>query len=102
MVVLLSAQTLPINPDGATPTLTTDQIWKGMLVKCRKPQLFVEPMSHCDILHEDEKGLTRRVTFKEGMGPPSGTVEERVEYYEPMKVRYSVLLFNSSAFCRTN
>lgn len=65
MVVLYQSQTLPINPSGAQPELNTTQFWEVMLLKCRKPQLFVGAMSDSEILEETETVIKRNVTFKE-------------------------------------
>lgn len=35
------AATRPINPPGAEPVLTEQQVWKALQIKARKPQQFV-------------------------------------------------------------
>lgn len=65
MVVLYQSQTLPINPSGAEPVLTVPQFWEVMILKCRKPQLFIEAMSASEVLEETEQFIKRTVTFKE-------------------------------------
>lgn len=56
------------------------------MLKCRKPELFVTPMSTSSVLEETETFLKRSVTFKEGMGPPSGKVIEDLQIRAPWKV----------------
>lgn len=65
MVVLCQSQTLPINPSGAEPVLTVSQFWEVMILKCRKPELFVTAMSASEVLEETENLIKRTVTFKE-------------------------------------
>lgn len=86
MVVIKISRTAVINPAGVTPVLTVEQIWEGLVEKCRKPQSFVPLMEDCQILREDENGLTRLLTFKNGWGPPGGKAEEDIRYYSPMRV----------------
>ncbi|KAL6718148.1 hypothetical protein ACLMJK_004235 [Lecanora helva] len=88
MVVLYQSQTLPINPSGSTPTLTLPQIWEVMQLKCRKPELFVEPMSSSEVLMETPSYMKRIVVFKEGMGPPGGKVTEELQIRKPWKVDF--------------
>ena len=64
MVVLLQSQTLPINPPGAEPVLNSAQVWEAMLLKCRRPQDFLTPMSDSEVLEETETLIRRSVTFK--------------------------------------
>jgi len=87
MVVIYASSTQPINPSPKSQrVLTVPEIWKGLIIKCRKPQLFVAEMSDCEVLEENAKGMKRLVTFKEGMGPPAGKTHEDIVYFEPMQV----------------
>lgn len=86
MVVLYQSQTHPVNPSNASPTLTRTELWQVMQLKCRKPQLFVAPMTACDVLEETDTFMKRAVTFKEGMGPPGGRIVEDVDIRGPWKV----------------
>ena len=65
MVVLIQSQTLPFNPPGAEPLLNTAQIWEALLLKCRKPQDFLSPMSGSEVLEETDTLIKRNVTFKQ-------------------------------------
>lgn len=86
MVRVLQSQTFPINPPGAEPVLSIEQFWEVIKIKCRSPQLFIPAMASCSVLEENEKGLSREVIFKEGMGPPSGKVIEDLTFFKPWKV----------------
>lgn len=65
MVLLIQSQTLPFNPPGAEPVLDKSQIWEALLLKCRKPQDFLFPMSGSEVLEETETLIRRSVTFKQ-------------------------------------
>lgn len=86
MVILYQSQTCPINPPSASPILNIDEFWEVMMLKCRKPELFVEPMSGSKVLEENSTFMKRSVTFKEGMGPPGGEVIEDLQIRKPWKV----------------
>ena len=86
MVVLYQSQTYPINLPNASPILTLAEVWKAMQVKCRKPELFVAPISACEVLEETDSFMKRTVTFREGMGPPGGKVVEDMDIRAPWKV----------------
>ena len=87
MVILYQSQTLPINSPSASPTLSIDQVWEVMLLKCRKPELFVAPISGSVVIEETPTFMKRSVTFKEGMGPPGGEVIEELQIRAPWKVK---------------
>lgn len=86
MPTLTQSQTIPINPSSSTPQLTLSEIWEVLLLKCRKPQLFVAAFSSCTVLDETPTSMKRRAVFKEGMGPPGGEVVEDLEIRGPWKV----------------
>ncbi|KAM0799765.1 hypothetical protein BDR22DRAFT_806865 [Usnea florida] len=88
MVVLYQSQTSPVNPPNASPVLTLAQVWEVMQIKARKPQLFVAPISACEVLEENESFLKRVATFTEGMGPPGGKITEDVDLRAPWKVDF--------------
>lgn len=82
------AYTEPINPPGATPVLTRDQIWKGLQRKIRKAQDFVPIIVGTDVLAEKDNEVVRVAHFKERDGIPAGDVKEVCKSYYPTKVRY--------------
>lgn len=87
MVILYQSQTLPINSPSASPTLSIDEMWEVMLLKCRKPELFVAPMSGSAVIEETPTFMKRSVTLKEGMGLPGGEVIEELQIRAPWKVK---------------
>lgn len=86
MVVVNCAYTEQINPEGASPILTRDQIWKGLQRKIRRAQDFVAPIESCDVLEEKENEVVREAHFKEFMGQPAHSVKEVCKSYPPTKV----------------
>lgn len=93
MVTINCAYTEQINPAGATPVLTRDQIWKGLQRKIRKAQDFVPIITGCDVLEEKENEVIREAHFMERPGVPASSVREVCKSYYPTKVRlrYEVL-----------
>lgn len=80
MVVINCAYTEQINPSGASPVLTRDQIWKGLQRKIRRAQDFVPIISACEVLEDKGDEVTRVATF------PDTTVKEVCKSYYPTKV----------------
>jgi hypothetical protein len=85
MVRILQCQTFPINPHGAEPALSVEQVWEVLKIKSRSPQRFIPAINSSNVLEENEAGLTRKVEFKQGMGP-GGPVVEDITFFEPWKV----------------
>lgn len=51
-----------VNPPGAEPRLSEEQVWKGLELKARQPENFVAAISSCDIL--SDTGDKVRWTFE--------------------------------------
>lgn len=64
MVAINLAYTAPINPAGATPVLSEDQIWAGLKRKVRHAQEFVPVIVACEVLSEEGNTVVRQATFK--------------------------------------
>ncbi|SMQ50741.1 unnamed protein product [Zymoseptoria tritici ST99CH_3D7] len=86
MVVINCAYTEQINPAGATPVLTRDQVWNGLQRKIRKAQDFVPIITGRDVLEEKENEVTREAHFKERPGYPAHSVKEVCKSYFPTRV----------------
>ncbi|KAH7008555.1 hypothetical protein EDB80DRAFT_840907 [Ilyonectria destructans] len=76
MVVLNLAYTAPVNPLGAAPTLTQDQVWAGLKLKALRPQEFVPAIATCEIVSEEAH---------EGDQAP---VKETCYHYAPNRVEF--------------
>lgn len=91
MVTINLAYTAPINPAGATPTLTPPQVWAGLQRKVRAAHEFVPLISACTVLSESEAGaegnhtITREVVFK---SQPDKPVREECVHYAPCRVDF--------------
>lgn len=98
---IYSSATWPVNPPGASPVLTREQLWNGLEVKAHDPRDFV-PITACTVIeNRGEQGITRRVKFVPNAGPPTsnGEATEVVTYYKPVKVSSSA---SYAAFLNTN
>lgn len=89
MVNIHCAYTEPINPSGASPTLSRDQVWRGLQRKIRKAQDFVPVIEGTDVLEEKENEVTRVAHFKGAEGKPGHQVKEICKSYYPTKVSWS-------------
>ncbi|GAA5841958.1 hypothetical protein JCM9279_003169 [Rhodotorula babjevae] len=72
------AATRPVNPPGASPALSADQLWAGLGIKARDPTRFVPAITACRVVEETEDKVTRIVRF--GDGPE---VKEEVHFFPP-------------------
>ena len=86
-VTIYCAYTEKINPDGASPVLTQDQIWKGLQIKIRHAERFVPVIESCKVLEEKENEVIREAQFKEFNGQPPHAVKEVCKSYYPTRVR---------------
>ncbi|KAJ6608279.1 hypothetical protein B0H10DRAFT_2068262 [Mycena sp. CBHHK59/15] len=73
MATYAFAASRPVNPSGAEPVITEEQLWKGLEYKARNPMAFVPMISSCKVTSDEGKKLVREVTFA---GGPDVVVEE--------------------------
>ena len=86
-VTIHCAYTEPINPSGATPILSRDQVWRGLQRKIRKAQDFVPIIEKTDIVEDKGTEVTRIAHFKPSNGKDAHEVKEVCKSYYPTKVR---------------
>ena len=74
-----------VNPPGASPRLSQEQVWHGLVMKAENAVLFVPRMQSCTVLERWEGGLLREVVndgnrFREKITftPPVEVLFERV------------------------
>ncbi|KAJ5096209.1 Protein of unknown function DUF1857 [Penicillium alfredii] len=86
------AFTAPINPSGATPVLTPQQIWAGLLLKIRSAETFVPAAIQSTTVVSDSVDSTtgnpvtvREVTFRE----TQRKVQETVTAFESCRVEFA-------------
>ena len=63
MVLLYQSQTCPINPPGAEPVLSLEQVWDVLVIKCRDPEVFIPQIASSTILEKTETTIKREVVF---------------------------------------
>lgn len=85
------AFTAPINPSGATPVVTPEQIWNGLLLKIRSAETFVPgAIQSTKVVSESVDSLTgnpvtvREVLFRE----TQKIVQETVTTFKPTRVDF--------------
>ncbi|PQE05464.1 DUF1857 domain containing protein [Rutstroemia sp. NJR-2017a BBW] len=66
MTIIYAAATVYVNPPGETPVLSLEQLWKGLELKVRKPQLFIPVIESCKVLSDENESVEREVLFKAG------------------------------------
>lgn len=88
MVTINVAYTEAINPAGAKPTLTQEQVWKGLQIKIREAQRFVPIITSCKVIEEKENEVVRVAAFKDRVGIPAHEVREVCKSYYPAKVDF--------------
>jgi hypothetical protein len=97
MVTFFVGHTSRVNPSGASPVLTHEQLWAGLSLKIRDPTEFVPIVASSQIISEEENVsnggviITRDIIFKDGEGPPDHAgkpVREIVKSYYPIRADY--------------
>ncbi|ESZ97825.1 hypothetical protein SBOR_1834 [Sclerotinia borealis F-4128] len=83
MPIIYAAATVYVNPSGETPVLNLEQVWKGLELKARKPQLFLPVIDTCKVLSDENETVVREVKFKAG-GPSDKPVIETITHYPPI------------------
>ena len=82
------AYTSPVNKPGQEPVLTADDVWTGIVATVRRPQDFVDYISHLDIF--DDTGLTlRRILHfvpEASHSAPGGKLDQNVTIVPDLKV----------------
>jgi Domain of unknown function (DUF1857) len=64
MTIIFAAGTVPVNPAGVTRPLSIVQLWKGLELKVRKPQLFLKVIEDCTVLQDTGDTVLRELVFK--------------------------------------
>lgn len=97
MVQIHCAYTAPLNPPGASPVLSREQVWQGLQRKIRRAQDFVPVITSTDVLEERDGGneVVRVAHFRAGgpHGAAAKDVREVCKSFWPVKVRTSGFFF---------
>ena len=77
---------LEVNPPGAAPALTQEQMWLGLVMKAENALPFVKAMEDCRVLERYTDGFLReiklrgvRMTERITFAPPVEVLFERVD-----------------------
>ncbi|HXF35272.1 MAG TPA: SRPBCC family protein [Candidatus Acidoferrales bacterium] len=71
-----------INPPGASPLLTREEVWRGLTMKAENALPFVPAMQSCSVLERFENGLVREVVAR------GERFTERVTFTPPIQVLF--------------
>jgi hypothetical protein len=80
---------MEVNPTGATPILSHEQVWRGLVMKAENAVPFVPGIKECRVLERSANGLTREIAlggdrFKENITftAPVQVLFERIDTAE--------------------
>lgn len=71
-----------VNPENVAPVLTSDQVWRGLVMKVENAIPFVKGMTQCDLIERRDNTVLREITFA------GKTHKELITLYEPVKVHF--------------
>ncbi|KAL8382147.1 hypothetical protein RB595_006094 [Gaeumannomyces hyphopodioides] len=89
MAAFRHAHTEPVNPPGAEPVLTREQLWAGLQRKVRSPTEFAPAHESCQVVSDEGDVVTRTVQFKANWGP-TGKVTEVCTSYHPVQILFEM------------
>lgn len=72
----------PTNP--LIEPLSVQQVWRGLVLRAEKPEMFVPWLDACVITARSEQGLERELRFGEAR------IRDQVTFHPPMQVQYQV------------
>ncbi len=64
--------------------LSVQQVWRGLVLRAEKPEMFVPWMDACIITARSENSLERELRFGESR------IRDKVTFHPPMQVQYHV------------
>ncbi|GAA6020010.1 hypothetical protein JCM10207_006758 [Rhodosporidiobolus poonsookiae] len=78
------AATRPVNPPGASPVISEQQLWAGLGIKIREPKEFVPVITECRVVLDEDGKVVRIVRFEDGpeMREEVSTFEPTMAYFE--------------------
>jgi hypothetical protein len=66
------------------PTLTRDQLWRGLVMRAEAPKLFIPWLDECDLLGRKDNVLTRELRYNALL------IRDHVTFTPQEKVHYDV------------
>lgn len=76
------SHSVPINPPGASPVLTREQVWRGLEMKAENAMPFVNGMTKCEVVERVGNTLLRDITFA------GSDHREKITFYAPVQVHF--------------
>ncbi|HEY0316364.1 MAG TPA: SRPBCC family protein [Sphingomonas sp.] len=73
---------IEVNPEGASPRLTAEQVWKGLEMKAENALPFVPGMQKCEVVERKDNTILRDVTFA------GDDFREFITLYAPVQVQF--------------
>lgn len=73
---------IEVNPPGAEPVLSRDDVWRGLVMKARNAVPFVDGMSRCEVVEGFPQGFWREVEYR------GETFKERITLTAPVQVLF--------------
>lgn len=71
-----------INPKGAEPELSVEDVWRGLAMKAEDARPFVNGMARCDVIEKGDGWLLREIEF-------AGDVfQEKITLHAPVQVHF--------------
>ncbi|HEY3916164.1 MAG TPA: SRPBCC family protein [Stellaceae bacterium] len=71
-----------VNPEGATPRLSQDQVWRGLVMKAENAVLFVPRMQSCTVIERHADELLREVVAD------GHRFHEKITFTSPVEVLF--------------
>jgi Domain of unknown function (DUF1857) len=73
---------IEVNPEGASPALTAEQVWAGLEMKAVNALPFVPGMTKCEMTERKDNIILRDVTFA------GDDFKERITLHAPVQVQF--------------
>lgn len=73
---------IEVNPEGETPTLKQEDVWRGLVMKAENAIAFVPGMTKCDVVERGDDWLLRDVEFN------GQSFQERITFRAPVQVHF--------------
>jgi hypothetical protein len=73
---------IEVNPEGVSPRLTADQVWKGLEMKAENALPFVPVMSRCEVVERGDNTLLRDIRVGDD------EFQEFITFHAPVQVNF--------------
>ena len=73
---------IEVNPEGASPVLNAEQVWKGLEMKAENALPFVPGMTRCEVVERTDNTILREITFA------GDDFKEFITLHAPVQVQF--------------